>query len=511
MTAFGTCTSVPGTNEGATDSPESQETSNLDVWYSITPTEPGLRVQCSSLDMDLIVELYDANGFILAEDATLTGDDEIFFSDATPGTEYFIAVSGWNGGVGSFDICAQELPDSRVYVENQGQVYPCGGYRVVSSAFSVSVPGGGTDWTFDDGVNPVINYSTNFSSVNLDVVPGIQSGSTYDVTVTPYYDDFPVQSQITDQITVAEPATGLKTQYINSTVALTSNAYVRCLQNTACDFESFDWRITDVNTGTITNLNTSGDLLFLSAITDVTYGAEYTAEIAVVYNGGTVSTYGAPQTFFTGAAPVIQLRSMFNSANTSLTPAQSIQATVSVLFATDYEWSVERTDATEIPFVYTRGLANRAARVSQIPLAEGGTYNIQIRALVPGVTTVFGPVQEVTVTGGAGMVLADEDSTPVILEETAVKDNVISAAVTMYPNPTRDFVTLNITGIEEGTDKVLVDIFNSVGQLVQSEQLAADGNYVNSVVELNGLAEGMYNVQITVGNTVSTERMIIQK
>jgi len=146
-----------------------------------------------------------------------------------------------------------------------------------------------------------------------------------------------------------------------------------------------------------------------------------------------------------------------------------------------------------------------------MPLSAGGTYNLSIRPIVPGAVTAFGPVQEVVVIGGAGMVQDDEDTSPEIQEETVVKDNVISAAVTMYPNPAKDFVTLNITGIADGTDKVLVDIFNTVGQLVQSEQIPADGNYVNSVVTLNGLAEGMYNVQITVGNTVSTERMIIQK
>ena len=511
MTAFGTCTSVSGTNDGATDSPESALFSDLDVWYSIVPTEPGIRVQVASFDMDLILSLYDAGGFLLVEDATLMGDDEILFADAVPGQEYFLSIAGWNGGVGSFEICAQELPDSRVYGPNQGQVYPCGGYRGLSSTTSVSVAGGGTDWTFDDGVNPPITYSTAASSVNLDVIPGLLSGTTYDVTINPYYENFGVSSIITDQITISGPVTGLKTQYINSTVTLSQNAYVRCLQSTACGYESFDWRITDVNTGVVSNVSTAGDLLFLSSITDVTYNAEYTAEIAVVYDGGQVGAYGAPQTFFTGAVPTMQVMAIFNSSNTLLSVSQYIRATPKVFLATSYEWSVVRTDITDIPFLYNSGVAVRVARVSDMPLAEGGTYNLEVRAIVPGAATVFGPTEEVVVLGGSGMVQNDEDTSPEIVEETVVKDNVISAAVTMYPNPAKDFVTLNITGIAEGTDKVLVAIFNTVGQLVQSEQIPADGNYVNSVVALNGLAEGMYNVQITVGNTVSTERMIIQK
>ena len=510
LTAFGTCTSVPGTNVGSTDSGESDQVTYEDVWYSFIADEAGLRVEVASGDIDLYVELYDAVGFLLDQDNTGFGGTEVMYADAVPGTEYFVSVSGWNGAAGTFEICAQELPASEVYGPNVGQVYPCSGYRGLSSTTGVSVVGGGTDWTFDDGVNTPITYSTPNSSVNLDVVPGLQPGTTYAVSIVPYYDNFGVSSQGTNEITIAAPSTGLKSQYENATVALSQNAYVRCLQFSACGYESFDWRITDMVTGVVSNVSTPGDLLALTNITDVTYGREYTAEIAVVYNGGVVGAYGAPQTFFTGAVPLIQLQGIYWSSNTTLTLSQYIRATPKVYLATDYEWFVERTDITELPFTYLRGIANRAARVSDIGLAAGGTYNISIKPIVPNQTTEYGIVREAIVVG-AGMVQDDEDTSPEIQEETVVKDNVISAAVTMYPNPAKDFVTLNITGIAEGTDKVLVAIFNTVGQLVQSEQIPADGNYVNSVVTLNGLAEGMYNVQITVGNTVSTERMIIQK
>jgi hypothetical protein len=514
MTAFGTCTSVSGTTDGATDSPESVNLYGgafIDVWYEIVATEAGVRIAVVTSSMDCMLELLDDQGnLVAAADNSFVLEGEILFGNLTPGDSYFLSVQDYNNVGGTFDICAQELPAAEVYVSDIDRIYPCSGYRGLSASTFVSVAGGGTDWTFDDGVNTPITYSTQYSSVNLDLVPGIQSGTTYDVSIVPFYNNFGVTSQGTNEITIAAPSTGLKAQYINATVVLSQNAYVRCVQFSACGYESFDWRITDMVTGVESNVNTPGDLLALTSITDVTYGREYTAEIAVVYDGGVVGDYGAPQTFFTGAVPLIQLQSPFWSSNTTLTLSQVIRATPKVYLATDYEWSVERTDITELPFVYTRGLAVRAARVSDIGLSAGGTYNISIKPIVPNQTTDFGIVREAIVVG-AGMVQDDEDTSPEIAEETVVKDNVISAAVTMYPNPAKDFVTLNITGIAEGTDKVLVAIFNTVGQLVQSEQIPADGNYVNSVVTLNGLAEGMYNVQITVGNTVSTERMIIQK
>ena len=517
ITDYGTCTSVPGTNVGSSDSGESDNVNYLDVWYSFTADAPGIRIEVNTSNMDLFVELYDAGGFLLSEDSGATGA-EVMYADAVPGTEYFVSISGWDGGIGDFSVCAQRLAGNEVATADQGAVYPCGGIRLLHAENNAP---GGIEWSFDDGVD-VYTYSSASSTINLSSVPGLPSGS-YAVTVNSVYDGFEVSSVLTQPITVNQPITVLKPQFIGATFAFRGNIYMRCQSTIACGYEGFLWRITNVGTGTVhPDVLTTGDLFFLSNIPDLAYNSEYTAEIAVVYDGGAVSAYSSPETFFIDGVATLQLREQFNSSNTTLALTQDLRASIVIANqSSSYEWLVERTDVTELPFTTLSNIG--VIRVNTLPLAEGGTYNIWVRSIVDGVTppaTVgipnsanpeWGPVQEVVVIGGAGMVQTEDDTTPVVLEATNVKDNVISAAVTMYPNPTSDFVTLSITGMEDGTDKVLVDIYNSVGQLVQSEQLSADGNYVNSVVTLNDLAEGMYNVQITVGNTVSTERMIIQK
>ena len=180
MTAFGTCTSVSGTTAGATDSPESVNLYGgeyIDVWYEIVATEAGVRIAVVTSSMDCMLELLDDQGGLVAT-ADLNGGDagEILFSNLTPGDSYFLSVQDYFTDEGTFEICAQELPAAEVYVSDIDRTYPCSGYRGLSASTFVSVAGGGTDWTFDDGVNTPITYSTDYSSVNLDLVPGIQSG-----------------------------------------------------------------------------------------------------------------------------------------------------------------------------------------------------------------------------------------------------------------------------------------------------------------------------------------------
>ncbi len=504
MSTFPVCTPTAGTVTGATDSPESPNALN-DVWYSIVPSQPGIKIEITSDDFDILVGLYDGTGTLITEqDFFVNG--EVVFADAVAGDTYYVAVSDVDGFGGDFDICAQDLPENAVAAAQLNASFSCTS-AVVSSAFSTV---DGSVWRFDNGVDPEITYFSNSPFIDLVDDAGLSSG-VYTVFVDAIYEGFQVTSTFSTTLTVEEPTSALKGAYRGATVTLIDNAFVRCVRGTACGWESFQWLITDVETGDTYDFNTTTDLLRIQNIPGITYEKEYVAEVAVVYNGGTESAFGTAYNFFVGGVPLISLRSVDNSDNTSLIQTQNIWTTRRVVGASQYTWEVSRTDVVEIPFEYSSGVASRAARVFNIPLAEGGTYNLRVKGDVPGFTSSYGPVEEVVVIGGVTIPTNDGVLEQVVLNEPQVKEDIVSVGIEMYPNPTADFVTLTITDIEEGTDKVLVDIFNAVGQVVQTEQLVADGNYVNSVVSLDGLSEGVYNVQITVGSSVTTQRMMIQK
>jgi hypothetical protein len=82
----------------------------------------------------------------------------------------------------------------------------------------------------------------------------------------------------------------------------------------------------------------------------------------------------------------------------------------------------------------------------------------------------------------------------------------------MFPNPNRgDLLTFSLSAVEEGVNTVSVDIFDLFGKRVSARTIAVTDGGINTVLDLNGdLAAGMYLVNITAGETVYTERLVIQ-
>ncbi|MBK9176707.1 MAG: T9SS type A sorting domain-containing protein [Flavobacteriales bacterium] len=95
-----------------------------------------------------------------------------------------------------------------------------------------------------------------------------------------------------------------------------------------------------------------------------------------------------------------------------------------------------------------------------------------------------------------------------------------STSLRMYPNPNRgDQLMLSLESVAEGVQTVSVDILDAFGKRVIARTIAVQASssrdsgdgFINTVLELNGeLAAGMYMVNITAGEQVYTERMVIQ-
>lgn len=106
-----------------------------------------------------------------------------------------------------------------------------------------------------------------------------------------------------------------------------------------------------------------------------------------------------------------------------------------------------------------------------------------------------------------------EIDSPVAITDEADRDLFENASdVAIYPNPNRgDFVNVNINNIADGVDRVLIDIYDSFGKLVMSNQYAPNGSNLNMIMTLDGMASGLYTVNIIVDGEVRTERMLIQR
>jgi hypothetical protein len=141
-------------------------------------------------------------------------------------------------------------------------------------------------------------------------------------------------------------------------------------------------------------------------------------------------------------------------------------------------------------------------------LVAGQTYDVEVRISKNGGATwcteaaVWGPVCQVTI-GASGAQSGNQN----FASETAA-----AAELRMFPNPNRgDLLNVSLSAVEEGVNTVNVDIFDLFGKRVSARTIAVNDGMINTVLDLNGeFAAGMYLVNITAGETVYTERLVIQ-
>ena len=90
--------------------------------------------------------------------------------------------------------------------------------------------------------------------------------------------------------------------------------------------------------------------------------------------------------------------------------------------------------------------------------------------------------------------------------ETAIAENTITDALTIFPNPTKGVVTLRFATIE--IQDIEIQIVNSIGQQVYTNHLNKHIGLVNEKIDLSSFSEGLYFAKITTNKRQSvTERI----
>ena len=81
----------------------------------------------------------------------------------------------------------------------------------------------------------------------------------------------------------------------------------------------------------------------------------------------------------------------------------------------------------------------------------------------------------------------------------------------IWPNPVRDGqVNLLLSNLVEAEQRITVDVIDLFGKRVHAQQFNNSGDVFNTVLELDGLASGVYVVTLTVNDRVMTERITVQ-
>ena len=142
---------------------------------------------------------------------------------------------------------------------------------------------------------------------------------------------------------------------------------------------------------------------------------------------------------------------------------------------------------------------------NDVPLVDGNTYDVEVRAFKGGIWCIWGETCQVTIC----------NAPPCGMEANGGQQNValdLNTTLSVWPNPNQgDQVHVNIIGLQDGVNKVTVDLFDLTGKRVISRQFAAQDGNMNTVMDLNGsMNSGMYMLRITAGEKVFTERLVIQ-
>jgi hypothetical protein len=184
--------------------------------------------------------------------------------------------------------------------------------------------------------------------------------------------------------------------------------------------------------------------------------------------------------------------------------------------ATQYQWRF-RIDAEG--FLAVRTTTTYFIQLHWItnPLQNGKTYDVEVRAFKGGAWCIDTP----TSMPGPNFVpwgdvcLLTIDNTPINAGEHALDAGQAERTERplMYPNPNRgDQLYLSMDAMEEGVQTVSIDIVDLYGERVSARTIPLADGPLNTVLDLDGtMANGLYMVNITVGEQHFSQRLVIQR
>ena len=139
-----------------------------------------------------------------------------------------------------------------------------------------------------------------------------------------------------------------------------------------------------------------------------------------------------------------------------------------------------------------------------LPLQVGVTYSVKVEVLVNGIWS-----------GYCGNACSVTIAAPPAASGSANRDLSVASddhdMLQIWPNPVRDGqVNLLLSNLVDAEQRINVDVIDLFGKRVHSQQFNNSGDVFNTVLELDGLASGVYVVTLTVNDRVMTERITVQ-
>lgn len=328
-----------GSITGATGSaPASCNAPADDVFYGFTASTQGVKIEATTADFDMVLEILDASDVLLdcMDNVFGVGGETWFYTNLTPGDDYKIRIYS-NAGTsnGNFSIKAEWLPD--VYVRDgwwptdavDDLIDGIYGYkinqqpsrRLTSTAggfpitFNASVDA--TMWEFTDQGNATVYTHTILGGANTkinlnDVVnpSTLCFGTTYDVRVQLVMEGQECgYSEIRELDMEAMPTTRVTLGYPNQFYDMATPFRADFVG----DSQQIYWQLTTDNGQTVINHDYTGSpssWIYGQDVLCMRYNKIYAVEVTVEYCG-TIGSWSTPITIFTEALPYSNVRAEY--------------------------------------------------------------------------------------------------------------------------------------------------------------------------------------------------------
>lgn len=330
---------------------------------------------------------------------------------------------------------------------------------------------------------------------------------------------------------------------IGSTGAIGSGLFDYCVQEiegTTCDSDygphaftgtfkanyvganGYNFHFTSTSSGVTYSTGVqAGTICNLRYITGIQPGFDYTVEIDAEYDlgdgigGFETITVGAPTscTMAIEAPAPSTMRAADNCTNHGAHNfGDYIRSDSYRPAVTDWMWKFTRIDQPEIPITYNRGSSNRLVRLSNVPgLVAGATYHVKVRPIYEVFYQDYGDRECLEMISTA---LRDQDFEEDELDAFDFNNNGeflqgTGPSLELYPNPTSgDRVT--ITGERISGRKVTVSVRNAAGELIKEMSLTNSAGLIQTSLDTQNLAPGMYLVELRDQSGRTTEKLIVR-
>lgn len=301
---YNNCTTISGDLSEASPSADALAAciTGEDLWYSFTAVTSGIRVNTTSSNANILIELQDADGQLVDVENLQSGlgNEVLNFGGLTAGETYYIGVRNYNSaqGTGQFNICLSYFLESSCNYN-----YPSYSLCTVFKAVHTGTSNYQFEFTPVGGGETLVYNSFGSTKISLEWVDGLAYNQAYNVTINSMYtvtnglgqtENLIVQGSNICTMNIGAPATVALRASDACPAVKSINQLVMCNPR-VCGADGYEFELvrTDI-AGAPFYVSTSNGSRYmqLTAANGFVMGATYNVRVRPIVASGTTIPFG---------------------------------------------------------------------------------------------------------------------------------------------------------------------------------------------------------------------------